>query len=58
MQMNLTGFLNAKNARLFMAELWNLLVSAMESSNGIPLRFIEDKKIEIQQREVRYPDIS
>ena len=28
MQMNITGFLHAKNARLFMKELWELLVSA------------------------------
>ena len=55
--MNLTGFLNAKNARIFLGELWQLLHSAMESDNGIPLQFIEDKKLEIQNRQVNscYP---
>ena len=28
LQINLTGFLNSKNSRLFLGELWELLVSA------------------------------
>ena len=41
-QINLTGFLNAKNARLFVEELWILLLSAMDSPEGVPVIF--DKK--------------
>jgi len=48
-QINLTGFLNAKNARLFMAELWPMLVSAMQNKNGIPDKLIEMKKAEMEQ---------
>jgi len=48
-QINLTGFLNAKNARLFMAELWPMLVSAMGNKNGIPEQLIEMKKLELEQ---------
>merc|ERR1712142_56174 len=48
-QINLTGFLNAKNARLFMAELWPMLVSAMQNKNGIPEKLIEMKKQEMEQ---------
>ena len=52
MQINLTGFLNAKNARLFMEELWDLLLSAMENVGGIPAIFLEQKKEEIRKRQV------
>ena len=53
MQINLTGFLNGKSARLFMSELWTLLVSAQESSAGIPEVFMAQKKEEIKKRMVR-----
>lgn len=53
MQMNLTGFLNAKNARMFISELWDLLLSAMENIGGIPAKFLDQKKEEIKQRQVR-----
>ena len=36
MQINLTGFLNGKGARIFMGELWAMLDSAQKSENGIP----------------------
>ena len=52
MQINLTGFLNAKNARTFIQELWELLLSAMETIGGIPAKFVEQKKEEIKQRQV------
>ena len=52
MQMNLTGFLNAKNARSFIADLWDLLLSAMENIGGIPVKFLDQKKEEIKQRQV------
>lgn len=50
MQINLTGFLNGKNARSFMAELWDLLVSAQESVTGIPEVFLQQKKDQIKKR--------
>uniref|UniRef100_A0A8C4NAL7 Serine/arginine repetitive matrix protein 1 n=1 Tax=Eptatretus burgeri TaxID=7764 RepID=A0A8C4NAL7_EPTBU len=52
MQINLTGFLNGKNARVFMGELWPLLLSAQENIAGIPLVFLEQKKEEIKQRQL------
>lgn len=53
MQINLTGFLNAKNARMFLEELWALLLSAQDNIGGIPARFMEQKKEEIKRRQVR-----
>lgn len=47
----MTGFLNGKNARQFMDELWALLLSAQESETGIPEEFIQQKKDEILRRE-------
>lgn len=47
-QINLTGFLNAKNARLFMAELWPMLVSAQSNPHGIPEKLIEMKRQELE----------
>lgn len=52
MQINLTGFLNGKNAREFMKDLWPLLLSAQENIAGIPTAFLEQKKEEIKQRQV------
>lgn len=54
MQINLTGFLNGKNAREFMGELWPLLLSAQENIAGIPTAFLELKKEEIKQRQVGF----
>lgn len=51
--MELTGFLNGKNARLFIGELWAHLTSAQESPMGIPDAFLEQKKEEIKRRQVR-----
>lgn len=48
----MTGFLNGKNARQFMDELWALLLSAQESETGIPEEFIQQKKDEILKRDV------
>ncbi|KAF0312549.1 Serine/arginine repetitive matrix protein 1 [Amphibalanus amphitrite] len=50
MQINLTGFLNGKNARVFLHELWGLLSSATMNPSGIPDSFIEQKKEEIRRR--------
>uniref|UniRef100_A0A3Q3VPY7 Serine/arginine repetitive matrix protein 1 n=1 Tax=Mola mola TaxID=94237 RepID=A0A3Q3VPY7_MOLML len=52
MQINLTGFLNGKNAREFMKDLWPLLLSAQENIAGIPSAFLEQKKEEIRQRQM------
>ena len=52
MQINITGFLQGKNAREFMKELWTLLVSAQENIGGIPSSLLEKKKEEIKQRKV------
>lgn len=52
MQINLTGFLNGKNARVFMTDLWELLISAQESPSGIPPKFIEQKKEELKKKMV------
>ena len=52
MQINLTGFLNGKNARVFIGELWEHLLSAQENITGIPNQFLEQKKNEIKQRQV------
>jgi serine/arginine repetitive matrix protein 1 len=52
MQINITGFLNGKNARVFMKELWELLLSAQTNIGGIPTAFLEKKKEEIRQRKV------
>lgn len=54
MQINLTGFLNGKNAREFMRDLWPLLLSAQENIAGIPSAFLEQKKEEIKQRQVSF----
>lgn len=52
MQINLTGFLNGKNARIFLSELWEHLCSAQDNVTGIPNQFLEQKKNEIKQRQV------
>ena len=52
MQINLTGFLNGKNARMFMQELWDLLTSAQENVGGIPSVMLERKKEEIRLKKV------
>jgi serine/arginine repetitive matrix protein 1 len=53
MQINLTGFLHAKNARLFMGELWGHLVSAQKNKSGISSELLEQKKRELKAQEVR-----
>ena len=53
MQLNLTGFLHGKRARLFMQDLWDLLISAQENTSGIPTVFLEKKKEELRLKKVR-----
>ena len=48
MQINLTGFLNGKHARIFMGELWAMLDSAQKNENGIPQELL-DLKVYPQQ---------
>lgn len=52
MQIMLTGFLNGKNARIFMGELWDLLLSAQASPSGIPKQFLDQKKEELKKKMV------
>merc|ERR1711913_130964 len=49
-QINLTGFLNGKYARVFMGELWTHLVSAQDSDNGIPEELLNAKMDEMKSR--------
>jgi len=51
MQINLTGFVNGKNARIFMGELWSLLDSAQNTESGIPQELIDKKKEEMANRD-------
>ncbi|CAJ0946763.1 unnamed protein product, partial [Mesorhabditis belari] len=50
-QINITGFLNARRAREFMGELWSLLIEAEESEDGIPKSLIEKKLSELHSRD-------
>lgn len=52
LQMNLTGFLNAKHARIFIGELWDLLLSAQQNESGIPTVFLEQKMEELLEKKV------
>ena len=53
MQINLTGFLNGKNARIFMGELWTMLDAAQNNPAGIPQEIIDQKKKDVETRRVR-----
>lgn len=53
MQINITGFLNAKGSRIFMAELWGHLTAAQETPDGIPPALLEMKKAQLlKQKEI------
>lgn len=52
MQMNITGFLRSKYARMFIQELWELLISAQENIGGIPTKLVEQKQEEIKLKKV------
>ena len=54
MQINLTGFLGGNKARTFVGELWNFLVSAQKSPDGIPEELVEMKKQELLKRQVNF----
>ncbi|KAF7636529.1 PWI domain-containing protein [Meloidogyne graminicola] len=47
-QINLAGFLNAKRAREFMGELWQMFVEAQNSPEGIPSSLVEKKVMELK----------
>lgn len=51
MQENISTLIQGKPARLYMSELWPLLLSAQSSPMGIPMAMIEAKKREILRRE-------
>ena len=46
--LNLTPFLETK-ASEFVEELWKMLISAQESTLGIPMQLIEERKAEIRK---------
>ena len=49
----LTGFLNSKNARIFVGELWEHLLSAQTNPTGIPKAFLDQKKEELKKKMVK-----
>ncbi|CAD7961178.1 unnamed protein product [Amoebophrya sp. A25] len=51
-QMNLTPFLG-KQAAAFCHELWDLLLSAQERPDGIPQRFVDEKRDELESKRAR-----
>lgn len=57
MQINLTGFLNARRSREFMGELWQLLLEAQESPDGIPETLINRKMAELKAQNPALGDI-
>ncbi|BGP15970.1 hypothetical protein JCM10213v2_003963 [Rhodosporidiobolus nylandii] len=50
LQLSLTGFLEKKTAP-FMAQLWDLLLSAQSNPLKVPTALLEEKKREMKQRE-------
>ncbi|GAB5593621.1 hypothetical protein Unana1_08521 [Umbelopsis nana] len=52
MQINLTCFLEGKTQE-FLLNLWKLLLSAQESVGGIPASFLEAKKEQIRQQQLK-----
>ena len=54
MQINLTGFLNAKRAREFVAELWDMLVEAQKTEDGIPPKLIAEKMEQLKNKVVSF----
>nr|XP_009861959.1 serine/arginine repetitive matrix protein 1-like [Ciona intestinalis] len=57
LQINLTGFLNGKNSRIFLGELWEHLASAQDNDMGIPQVFLEEKKEEIRKRQIELEEM-
>ncbi|CAD5206141.1 unnamed protein product [Bursaphelenchus okinawaensis] len=57
LQINLTGFLNAKRAREFMGELWQLVIEAQGSEDGIPTSLIEKKMEELKAQGVDVDEV-
>ncbi|VDM30715.1 unnamed protein product [Hydatigera taeniaeformis] len=53
-QINLTAFLGSKSARIFVTELWDLLLSAMNTTGGVPAILLEARKVEILGSKVVY----
>jgi serine/arginine repetitive matrix protein 1 len=53
-QIQLEGFLG-KDTAAFCKELWNLMLSAQESTAGVPKELLEAKKLEMMQEQVFTP---
>ncbi|KAG2183452.1 hypothetical protein INT43_006458 [Umbelopsis isabellina] len=52
MQISLTGFFESKTQELIL-KLWKLLLSAQESVGGIPAEFLEAKKEQLRQQQLK-----
>ena len=50
LQILVTGFLQSKPGRIFIGQLWDLLLSAQENPAKLPEKFIEEKKNAIRQQ--------
>ncbi|KAI3386424.1 hypothetical protein SNEBB_000931 [Seison nebaliae] len=53
MQINLTGFLGNSRARLFISELWQLLISAQSSPGGVPPLILEEAETRLKRQQER-----
>ena len=56
MQENLTGFLE-KDAKAFMGELWELLLSAQSEETKIPTKFLEAQMLKVQHHPAVYSQV-
>lgn len=57
LQINLAGFLNARHAREFMGELWQMMLEAQASEDGIPASLIDKKMQELKASESAAGDV-
>ncbi|KAF2204207.1 PWI domain-containing protein, partial [Delitschia confertaspora ATCC 74209] len=52
LQHHMTGFLGQEPCAKFCKELWNLMLSAQDSPQGVPKELLEAKKAEMKQEKV------
>lgn len=55
LQIKMQGFLGEGPSATFCSELWDLMLSAQDSSLGVPSQLLEAKKAELMQERVRIP---
>lgn len=53
LQIKMQGFLGEEASAKFCGELWDLMLSAQDSSLGVPSQLLEAKKAELMQERVR-----